>query len=204
MTVQPQPEPGRLRASDADRNLVADLLTAAYAEGRISKDELDERLAGTMAARTFDDLTPITADLVPGSMQGRSIGAISTPASAPIDRTNATDETDSTIAIFGGTERRGPWRARRRISNVTMFGGTRLDFREATFESDTCEVSILCLFGGVELDIPEGVSVRNEAVAIFGGTDVSHIAPPRPGSPTIVIKGFVAFGGIDAKGNRRR
>lgn len=200
----PQPEPGRLRASDADRNLVADLLTAAYSEGRITRDELDDRLATTMAAKTFDDLTPITADLVPGSMQGRSIGAITTPAGASIDRTHPSDEVDSTIAVFAGTERRGPWRARRRISNLTLFGGTRLDFSEATFEADVCEVNILCLFGGVELDIPDGVAVRNEAVAIFGGTDVKHIAPPQPGAPTIVIKGFVAFGGVDAHGKRRR
>lgn len=204
MSLQPQPEPGRLRASDADRNLVADLLTAAYAEGRITTAELDERLAATMAARTFDDLAPVTADLVPGGNQGRSVGAITSPASVPIDRAHASQETDSTVAIFGSTERRGPWRARRRLSNLTLFGGTRLDFREATFESDVCEVNILCLFGGVDLQIPDGVSVRNEAIAVFGGSDVKHIAPPQPGAPTIVIKGFVAFGGIDAKGTRRR
>ena len=204
MTLQPQPEPGHIRASDADRNLVADLLTSAYSEGRISRDELDERLTLTMAAKTFDDLAPITADLVPGSMQGRSVGAISTPVGPAIDRANATDETDSTLAIFGATERRGPWRARRRISNLTLFGGTRLDFREATFESDVCEVNVLCLFGGVDIDVPAGVSVRNETVAVFGGTDIKHIAPPQPGAPTLVLKGLVLFGGVTASGKKRR
>lgn len=202
--MQPQPQPGGMRASDADRNLVADLLTAAYSEGRITREELDERLSATMAAKTFDDLAPLTADLVPGSMQGRSVGAISTASVPPIDRANASSTTDSTIAIFGSTERRGPWRARRHVSNITLFGGTRLDFREATFEADVCEVNVFCLFGGVDLDIPEGVAVRNEAVAVFGGSDVRHVAPPQPGAPTIVIKGLVAFGGIDARGNRRR
>lgn len=192
-----------MRASDADRNLVADLLTAAYSEGRITSDELDERLSATMAAKTFGELAPVTADLVPGSLPGRSVGAVSTPASHLVDRSNASDETDSTLAIFGGTERRGPWRARRRISNLTLFGGSRFDFREATFEADVCEVNILCFFGGVEIVIPEGVAVRNETVAVFGGTDVKHVSPPQPGAPTIVLKGLVAFGGVDAKGRQR-
>lgn len=202
--MQPQPQPGGMRASDADRNLVADLLTSAYTEGRITKDELDDRLSQAMAAKTFDELVPITGDLVPGSIQGRSVGALSSSSVPQIDRANASAAADATIAIFGGTERRGPWRARRRIQNLTLFGGTRLDFREATFESEVCEVNVLCLFGGVDIDVPEGVAVRNEAVAVFGGSDVKRVAPPQPGAPTIVIKGFVAFGGIDAHGSRRR
>ena len=47
---------GNLRASDADRDHVATLLTTAYAEGRLSKDEHDERLDALMQAKTFDDL----------------------------------------------------------------------------------------------------------------------------------------------------
>ena len=55
---------GNLRASDADRERVATLLNAAYAEGRLSRDEHDERLDQLMVAKTFDDLIPITRDLV--------------------------------------------------------------------------------------------------------------------------------------------
>lgn len=190
-----------MRASDADRNLVADLLTAAYAEGRLTRDELDDRLTRAMAARTFDDLAPLTLDLVPGSDHPAAAAVVPAGFTA-VDRSHTTDETDSTLSIFGGTERRGPWRARRRISNLTLFGGTRLDFREATFESDVCEVNVLCLFGGVDLNVPDGVAVRNEVVAVFGGSDVSRLAPTQPGAPTIVLKGFVAFGGVSARGGR--
>lgn len=204
MTSPQIPEPARMRASDADRNLVAELLTAAYAEGRITKDELDDRLTAAMSAKTFAELAPLTTDLVPSSLEGRSVGAVTTPSTPVIDRANAATQPDTTIAIFGGTDRRGPWRARRNIASLTLFGGTRLDFREATFESDVCEVSIFCMFGGVDIDIPPGVAVRNETVALFGGTDVKNVAPPQPGAPTIVLKGLVAFGGVDARGKRRR
>ena len=55
---------GNLRASDADREQVATLLSTAYAEGRLTREEHDERIDQLMAAKTFDDLIPITRDLV--------------------------------------------------------------------------------------------------------------------------------------------
>ena len=189
-----------MRAADADRAMVADLLGAAYAEGRLTREEHDSRLSAAMAARTFDDLTPLTADLVPSPNPGRTVGAFSSP-SVPVDRANASAEAETTFAVFAGMTRRGAWRARRRISNLTLFGGSEFDFREATFESDVCEVTVYCAFGGVELRVPPGVNVRNETVAIFGGTEVKRITP-QPGAPTIVLKGMVLFGGIEAKGER--
>ena len=56
---------GDLRAGDSDRDQVMTLLAAAYAEGRLTKEEHDERMAQAVNARTFDDLVPLTRDLVP-------------------------------------------------------------------------------------------------------------------------------------------
>ena len=54
-----------MRASDTDRDQVTQLLQAAYAEGRISYAEHDERTAAALRAKTFDELEDLTADLVP-------------------------------------------------------------------------------------------------------------------------------------------
>ena len=51
--------------SDADRDVVAEVLHAAYAEGRITLAEHEERTDAVLKARTFDDLTALTDDLVP-------------------------------------------------------------------------------------------------------------------------------------------
>lgn len=51
------------RASDAEREAVADRLRAAAAEGRLDADELDERLGQAYGARTIGELAPLTADL---------------------------------------------------------------------------------------------------------------------------------------------
>jgi Domain of unknown function (DUF1707)/Domain of unknown function (DUF4190) len=54
---------GSLRASDADRDRAAELLGAAYGEGRLTKDEYDGRLEDAFSARTYADLDQIVADL---------------------------------------------------------------------------------------------------------------------------------------------
>jgi hypothetical protein len=54
---------GMMRASDADRDRVAELLNVAYSEGRLSRDEYDGRLENAFSARTYADLDQIVADL---------------------------------------------------------------------------------------------------------------------------------------------
>lgn len=52
-----------LRAGDADRDQTIAVLREAFAEGRLSESEFDDRLEGAHAARTFGDLAKLTADL---------------------------------------------------------------------------------------------------------------------------------------------
>jgi len=54
---------GKLRASDADRDRVVELLNAAYTEGRLSKEEYDGRLENAFSARTYADLDEVLTDL---------------------------------------------------------------------------------------------------------------------------------------------
>ena len=53
----------RYRTSDADRDRVAGLLRDHFAAGRITSEELDERLTATLNAKTFGDLRRALADL---------------------------------------------------------------------------------------------------------------------------------------------
>jgi hypothetical protein len=52
-----------VRASDADREQVADRLREASVEGRLLAEELEDRLARAFRARTYGDLDPLVADL---------------------------------------------------------------------------------------------------------------------------------------------
>ncbi len=56
-------EPDRIRISDRDRELYSDRLRTAYAEGRLTEHELEERLSSVYRARFGSDLDAVTADL---------------------------------------------------------------------------------------------------------------------------------------------
>jgi len=113
-----------LRAADLDRERVVDRLRRAQAEGRIDLFEFDERVAAAYAARTYAELTPLTADLpeptsrVIGTSAGASSGAISAAAwlPGPVRPTRP--------ARSGGARRRDGWGAARRIQLICwLFAG---------------------------------------------------------------------------------
>jgi hypothetical protein len=190
---------GNLRASDADRDQVANLLSTAYAEGRLTMEEHEERVGQLMAARTFDELIPITRDLV-------VIGTPS-PLATPqpsnrftIDTAGQSPEPDKMIAIFGGVTRTGRWRVRKHTQALALFGGIDLDLRDAIFEAPVVEISGFWCFGGLDIKVTEGIEVRDQTSGIFGGTDISNIGDPAPGAPTLVIKGVSLFGGVSVRG----
>ncbi len=91
-----------LRASDADRDAVADRLRAAHAEGRLTVEEFGDRVDAALTARTMGDLAPITADL---------------PPVAPPDRTPARTGDEATAG-------RRPERAERGSGRPARAGGS--------------------------------------------------------------------------------
>jgi hypothetical protein len=191
---------GHLRASDRDRDQVAEVLNAAFAEGRLGREEYDERLDQLLRAKTFDDLVGLTRDLVVVGTPA-PVARVQ-PASYQLDTSAPSSGTDRMVAVFSGTERKGRWRVRRRIEAYAVFGGVDLDMREAVFESPVVEVNGIWCFGGLDIKVPEGIEVRNEVMAIFGGSDVKHVGDPQPGAPVLVIKGVALFGGVSVRGPR--
>lgn len=61
------PDLAPLRASDRDRDLALRILSEAYAEGRLSRDEFDERADAVNATRTLGELPALLVDLVPSA-----------------------------------------------------------------------------------------------------------------------------------------
>jgi Domain of unknown function (DUF1707)/Domain of unknown function (DUF4190) len=59
---------GYLRAATADRERAVDVLKAGFAEGRLSKQEYDERVSRVYASRTYADLAVLTGDLPVGPL----------------------------------------------------------------------------------------------------------------------------------------
>ena len=205
--TEPRPEPatparvgtGHLRISDADRDQVSGLLSTAYAEGRITREEHAERLEQVLAAKTFDDLLPVTADLAPVSLPAPPVarGKVTTDPALP-------SSPERLVGVFSAIKRTGHWRLRQRLHTVAVFSGIDLDLRSAVFEHPELEISGLWCFGGLELKVPAGVVVRDETTHIFGGTDLRDLGEPEPGAPTLVLRGVSLFGGVLVRGPKRK
>jgi hypothetical protein len=72
-----------MRASDADRDRVAGALREHCAQGRLTVDELQERLETTYAARTLGDLDRVTKDLPEEDLDFRPVAAYQRARMAP-------------------------------------------------------------------------------------------------------------------------
>jgi hypothetical protein len=72
-----------LRASDADRDVAADILCAAVADGRLTLAELDDRLEDVLSARTLRELARLISDLRGPRFPGPVQSAVRPPAPPP-------------------------------------------------------------------------------------------------------------------------
>lgn len=214
MTEQPDPvnDALRLRASDADREKVAGLLRDAYAEGRISPVEHEERLAEVYRATTYAELLPVLHDLpvppgvlaVPGAGQALSVAHSAVPAvpgagtGVVVDPSRAGQGQGTAVAIMSGVERKGRWVAPPSMTTVAFMGGVEMDFRDVVLTAQETTMTVFCLMGGIDIKVPEGIEVRIDAIALMGGHSGPRSTPP-PGSPVLRITGLILMGGVDVK-----
>jgi hypothetical protein len=182
----------QLRVSDHDREQVAEQLRQAAGDGRLTLDELDDRLSQAYAARTFGDLEPLTHDL-PSAGTG--------PAAAPVPttRVGGTATSHFALSVMGGFGRKGDWVAPRNFTAITVMGGGSIDLRAASFAEPHVTIRAFALMGGIEILVPEGVEVVLHGVPIMGGIDGPAGSNPPPGAPRVTILAVAVMGGIDVK-----
>lgn len=189
-------QPARLRASDNDRDQVSAVLGEALSTGQLTHEEYSERLDRLYQAKTMGELEVLTHDLQVDRPR---------PAASPVSYApGASSEPENIVAVFGGAERKGRWRVRRRTKAFALFGGLRFDLTEARFEAKEVEITVNAVFGGAEIILPEGVEVRCNGVGVFGGFDVQSPPDVDPSAPVIVVKGLALFGGVSGRVRRRR
>ena len=172
MVSEPPPDASQMRAADTDRDQVADLLRTAAAEGRITFDELDQRVSQAYAAKTFADLQAITRDL-PGP--GITPPAPAARPTAPPAVAAGAPGPPASVAIMCGARRSGPWVVPAAYHAVAIMGAVELDFRQATFAAAEVTIRAFCLMGGFDHS------------ASMAGT---------PGAPTIRVVGCACMGGV--------
>lgn len=179
------------RSSFAEREATADRLTAAQAEGRLSADELFERLHRITDSSTQADLAALVADLPAGAS-----GPVGAFAGGQVVQAGAAPETH--IALLGGYRRSGRWMAPSSLRSFTLIGGMDLDLSEAVFPGPTMSILLVSGIGGLSLTVPRGVRVQVDGLRLLGGRSESG-APEDFDGRTIRVTSWGVLGGISVR-----
>jgi uncharacterized protein DUF1707 len=203
MTDPPDPQLPELRASDADREHAVEALRRGASEGRLSVDELEERITTAYAARTRNELERLIADV---SLE--PLGQDRAPAT-PVKGGNLTVKEGPggdrwVISVMGGHDKKGRWRVAPRCTVLNVMGGSDIDLNDAELAQPVTELNMCSIMGGGSIWVPHGVDVHVSNFAFMGGNGVElgdEAAPP--GAPVIRIRVVSIMGGSDVKRGRK-
>jgi hypothetical protein len=181
-----RPPARELRASHEDRDRVVELLRMAAGDGRLSAEELDQRLEVALTARTYGELTALTSDLPAGPG----------PAAAAEPKDLIRVEAHS-----GSARRDGRWVVPRRMEIRVTSGSVRLDFTEAVITQAVLRIDAEVTSGSLTLITKPGIVVDADEVSIRSGT--VKVRPPEgpevPALLSIHVSGTVGSGTITAR-----
>jgi len=185
-------KPGQLRASHQDRDRVVEILRVAAGDGRLTAEELDERLEAALTARTYAELAALTTDLPAAGSAGAG----------------AAVEPKDVVRIdcgSGSTRRDGRWVVPRRMDVRVTSGSIKLDFTEAAITQPSLRIDAEVHSGSLRLVTKPGIVVDADDVSVRSGSvkvkePWSHDVPV---ALRIEVAGQVRSGSITARPRRR-
>jgi Domain of unknown function (DUF1707) len=189
-----------LRASHTDRDRVVELLRVAAGDGRLTAEELDERLEAALTARTYSELAVLTTDLPaappPAGLAGQAAGLVPEAAKQLVK-----------IDCGSGVARRdGQWLVPQRMEINVASGSVKLDLTQAVISSPTLQLDIDVRSGSLLLVTRPGIVVDTDDVAVRSGSVSVKTHRSRRDVPVILrveVSGEVASGAFKARPPRR-
>lgn len=190
-----------LRASDADREQVAQRLHNALSEGRITMPELEERLDVVYAAKTLAELEPVTADLPADNRPAATPAPTSTRAlGSPDPRIGGYPGSQVSIAVMSGVTRKGNWVLPPQHNSFAFWGGVEIDLRKARFAEQHSTITAVAIMAGIEIIVPDDVIVEVTGIGIMGAfesTDKGPVGTPPANAPTVKVTGLAFWAGVE-------
>jgi Domain of unknown function (DUF1707) len=196
--VSPASDPGQasapveLRASHFDRDRVVEVLRIAAGDGRLTAEELDQRLEAALTARTLSELALLTTDL-PAVAHSASVAA---PQAKDLVRIECGS---------GSAKRDGQWVVPQRMEVKVTSGSVKLDFTEATITQPALQLDADVKSGALTLVTRPGVVVDADEVSVASGSVRvrPHRGPPAPVILRVEVTGRVRSGSISVRPPRR-
>lgn len=110
---------------------------------------------------------------------------------------------DSQMAAFSGTDRVYNDEVFSGANLMAVFGGVDLDLRKAKFTKDTV-IKAFCMFGGIDIKVPEDVQVKIKSGFIFGGISDERKGDTDKGKYTIYLDAAGGFGGVSVSDKSKK
>lgn len=108
--------------------------------------------------------------------------------------------TKGEAAVFGGVDRHIAAQDFHEGQCTAVFGGCKIDLRDAQIQGSEATMSTYAIFGGVEIRVPDDWEIVIHNTSIFGGVADHTRQPSRgPGTKTLVLDGVTIFGGTSVK-----
>jgi hypothetical protein len=182
-----------LRASYEDRDRVAEELRVAAGDGRLTADELDQRLEAALTARTYGELAALTTDLP---------GVARVEPAVPVVRPRQAARIDVGSASL---KRAGQWEVPQQLDVHIGSGTVVLDLTRTTVPHSVIEIDADVRSGSLKIVTRPGVAVDATDVTIRSGSVKirSWPGPPSPATLLIHVTGSVTSGSIVARPPRR-
>jgi hypothetical protein len=171
-------------------------------EGRLSVDELEDRLRAAYAAPTVRELDLLVADVVPAAGAGRRAVAPSSTSGLTVREGPGGDRW--VVSIMSGHDRTGRWRIAGRCTVLNIMGGSEIDLNDVELSEPVTELNVYSFWGGGEIRVPDGVEVQVSNIGIMGGNDVklgAEVVPP--GGPVIHIRLVSIMAGCSVERGRK-
>ena len=149
-------EPSELRASHEDRDRVVELLRVSAGDGRLTAEELDERLELAMTARTYGELAKLVVDLPAAG----SVPSVPAPRAKDVVRIDCGS---------GHARRDGPWVVPQRIEARVRSGSLKLDFTHAVITQPSLQLDAEVRSGHLILITKPGIVVDTDDVTVRSG-----------------------------------
>lgn len=104
------------------------------------------------------------------------------------------------FAVFGGADKIAESKKFVGANIISIFGGSKLDLRNAKLSEKGASVNVFVLFGGTEIMVPKDIQVKSDIFALFGGSDDKRKDIVVKGDKSgLVVQGIVLFGGAEIK-----
>ncbi len=183
-----------------ERESVIDQLTQLFVDDQLGVDDYENALDDAHRAEDSSQLKSLRK-----KYELEALKDIPTVKAELVKPNSPRRDTALSLAIMGGSVRKGQWQPAEKNRAVAIMGGVDLDFREAIMPPGVTELDCVAFMGGISITVPPDLAVDCHGIAIMGGFEgVDRALHASSKQPVLRISGVAIMGGVEIKTKPRK